>query len=69
MKNKQTEPTIGLQAENVNKQRKLPHLRKINGKTRKIGHSICCFDVIEAYMCQLRKHHHASIFFLSPANS
>ena len=38
MENKQTEQTIGLQAENMKKQRN--YLRKIKGKTWKIGHLI-----------------------------
>ena len=38
MYNKQTERTIGLKEENMNKQRQLP--KKDKGKTRKIGHSI-----------------------------
>ena len=45
MLNKQTVQTIGIQAENMNKQRKLP--KKMNGKARKIGHLIGLADVIE----------------------
>ena len=47
MLNKQTVQTIGIQAENMNKQRKLVYQRKTNGKTRKVGHSIGLADVIE----------------------
>ena len=39
MLNKQTERTMGIQAENINKQKE-DNLRKIKGKTRKEGHSI-----------------------------
>ena len=45
MLNKQTVQTIGIQAENMNKQRKLP--KKDECKTRKIGHLIGLADVIE----------------------
>ena len=38
MLNKQTERASGIQAENMNKQKN--NLRKIKGKTRKLGHSI-----------------------------
>ena len=38
MKNNQTERTISIQAENMNKQGKLP--KKVKGKTQKIGHLI-----------------------------
>ena len=61
MLNKQTVQRIGIQAEALEKRINMnKHLenyqRKMNGKTRKIGHSI-------------HRNAEASRFFLSPANS
>ena len=47
MLNKQTVQTLGIQAEALEKRINMNKQRKMNGKPRKIGHSIDLADVIE----------------------
>ena len=67
---KQTERTTGIQAENMNKQEK-NNLRKIKGKTRKIGHSIGLTSGLFSMSSKqiVSNDHHACRFFLSSSNS
>ena len=66
MLNKQTVQTIGIQAENMNKQRKLPKKDEWqNAENRSLIQYTSMFD----WFGRCHRNAEASRFFLSPANS